>query len=61
MVPVLAVAQQDGGMTSLVTDSTKVDAIPTLADADSAYIQGDYLKAISMYEWFIENQGSNAT
>lgn len=61
MVPVLAVAQQDGGMTSLVTDSTKVDAIPTLADADSAYIQGDYLTAIGIYESIIENQGVNAT
>ena len=61
MVPVLAVAQQDGGMTSLVTDSTKVDAIPTLADADSAYIQGDYITAIGIYESIIENQGVNAT
>jgi hypothetical protein len=61
MVPILAVAQQDGGMTSLVTDSTKVDAIPTLADADSAYIQGDYLTAIGIYESIIENQGVNAT
>ena len=61
MVPVLAVAQQDGGMTSLVADSTKVDAIPTLADADSAYIQGDYLTAIGIYESIIENQGVNAT
>lgn len=61
MVPVLAVAQEDGGMTSLVTDSTKVDAIPTLADADSAYIQGDYLTAIGIYEWVVENQGVNAT
>ena len=48
-------------MTSLVTDSTKVDAIPTLADADSAYIQGDYLTAIGIYESIIENQGVNAT
>ena len=61
MVPVLAIAQEDGEMTSLVTDSTKIDAIPTLADADSAYIQGDYLTAISAYEWIIENQGVNAT
>lgn len=61
MVPVMAVAQEDGGMTSLVTDSTKVDAIPALADADSAYIQGDYLTAIGIYEWVVENQGVNAT
>lgn len=60
-VPVLALAQEDDGITSLVTDSTKIDAIPTLAEADSAYIQGDYLTAISMYEWIIENQGVNAT
>ncbi len=59
--PVLAVAQEDGGMTSLVADSTKTDALPTLAQADSAYIQGDYLTAISMYEWIIDNQGTNAT
>ena len=30
-------------------------------DADSAYIQGDYLTAISIYESVIENQGVNAT
>ena len=61
LIPVLAVAQEDGGMTSLVADSTKTDALPTLAQADSAYIQGDYLTAISMYEWIIDNQGTNAT
>ena len=42
LVPVLAIAQENTGMTSLVTDSTKIDAVPTLSDADSAYIQGDY-------------------
>ena len=61
LVPVLTMAQENTGMTSLVTDSTKIDAVPTLAEADSAYIQGDYLTAISNYEWIIENQGVNAT
>jgi len=61
VIPLLTYAQEDEGMTSLVTDSTKIDAIPTLAEADSAYIQGDYLTAISMYEWIIDNQGVNAT
>jgi hypothetical protein len=61
MVPVLTMAQESDGMTSLVADSTKIDAIPTLAEADSAYIQGDYLTAIGIYEWVIENQGVNAT
>ena len=61
MVPVLAIAQEDGEMTSLVTDSARIDAVPTLSDADSAYIQGDYLTAIGIYEWVIENQGVNAT
>ena len=61
MVPVLGIAQESDGMTNLVADSTKIDAIPTLAEADSAYIQGDYLTAIGIYEWVIENQGVNAT
>ena len=61
LVPILGIAQESDGMTSLVADSTKIDAIPTLAEADSAYIQGDYLTAISIYEWVIENQGVNAT
>ena len=61
MVPVLGIAQESDVMTSLVADSTKIDDIPTLAEADSAYIQGDYLTAISIYEWVIENQGVNAT
>ena len=61
LVPVLAIAQENSGMTSLVADSTKIDAVPTLAEADSAYIQGDYLTAISIYEWIIDNQGVNAT
>ena len=61
VVPILAYAQESNGMTNLVADSTKIDAIPTLAEADSAYIQGDYLTAISIYEWIVENQGVNAT
>ena len=61
MVPVLGMAQESEGMMSLVADSTKIDAIPTLAEADSAYIQGDYITAISMYEWIVQNQGVNAT
>ena len=61
VVPILAYAQESDGMTNLVADSTKIDAIPTLAEADSAYIQGDYLTAISIYEWIVDNQGVNAT
>ncbi|MBO4442117.1 MAG: tetratricopeptide repeat protein [Bacteroidaceae bacterium] len=61
LIAVPVMAQENDGMMSLVADSASIDAVPTLAEADSAYIQGDYLKAISMYEWFIENQGSNAT
>ena len=61
VIPILTYAQESGGMTNLVADSTKIDAIPTLAEADSAYIQGDYLTAISIYEWIVENQGVNAT
>ena len=61
VVPILAYAQESNGMTNLVADSTKIDAIPTLAEADSAYIQGDYLTAISIYEWIVENQSVNAT
>ena len=48
-------------MTRIVTDSTAVDRVYTLADADSAYIQGDYLTAIDIYQSVIENQGVNAT
>ena len=47
LVPVMMVAQDNKEM--------------TLAEADSAYIQGDYLTAINAYEWIIENQGVNAT
>ena len=61
IIPVLAIAQDEDGMTRLVSDSTQVAAVPTLQDADSAYIQGDYLTAIGVYESVIENQGVNAT
>ena len=60
VIPLMSAAQEDG-MVSLVADSAKTAAIPTLAEGDSAYIQGDYLKAISVYEWIVDNQGSNAT
>ena len=61
VLPVLGMAQENDGMMSLVADSTKTNALPTLAEADSAYIQGDYLTAIGIYESIIENQGVNAT
>lgn len=61
IIPVLAVAQEEDGMTRLMTDSAQVAYVPSLSDADSAYIQGDYLKAIDIYESVIENQGVNAT
>ena len=60
IIPVLAVAQEEE-MTRLMADSAQVAYVPTLSDADSAYIQGDYLTAISIYESVIENQGVNAT
>ena len=58
--PFLAIAQEDG-ITRLVTDSTCVVSASMLPDADSAYIQGDYLTAIGIYENVIDNQGANAT
>ena len=62
VLPFVAYAQEDeSGMTRIVTDSTAVDRVYTLADADSAYIQGDYLTAIDIYQSVIENQGVNAT
>ncbi len=61
IIPVLAYAQDEDGMTRLTADTAQVAAVPTLSDADSAYIQGDYLTAISIYEYVIENQGVNAT
>ena len=62
VLPVVAYAQEDeSGMTRIVTDSTAVVRVYTLADADSAYIQGDYLTAIDIYQSVIENQGVNAT
>ena len=56
-----AIAQDESGMTRIVADSTQTAYVPVLSDADSAYIQGDYLKAISIYESVIGNQGVNAT
>ena len=61
VIPLIAFAQEEDGMTRLMTDSAQVAYIPTLSDADSAYIQGDYLTAIEIYESVIENQGVNAT
>ena len=60
LVPFMAVAQENG-MMSLVTDSASAQRVYTLSDADSAYIQGDYLTAISIYESVIEKDGTNAT
>ena len=56
-----AIAQDESGMTRIVADSTQTTYVPVLSDADSAYIHGDYLKAISIYESVIGNQGVNAT
>ena len=61
VLPVLGMAQENDGMMSLVADSASASRIYTLSDADSAYIQGDYLTAIGIYESIIENQGVNAT
>ena len=60
VIPLMAVAQ-DNGMMSLIADSASASRVYTLSDADSAYIQGDYLTAIGIYESIIENQGVNAT
>ena len=60
VIPLQAAAQEEG-MTRVVADSAQVSYVPVLSDADSAYIQGDYLTAISIYESVIENQGVNAT
>ena len=54
-------AQEENAMTFIQPDSARMDAVLTVADADSAYIQGDYLTAISIYESIIENQGVNPT
>ena len=60
VIPLMAVAQENG-MMSLVADSASASRVYTLSDADSAYIQGDYLTAIDIYESVIETQGTNAT
>jgi len=54
-------AQETSVMTAIAQDSAQVEKIYTVADADSAYIQGDYLTAISIYEEIIATQGVNAT
>ncbi|MGX8689239.1 MAG: SH3 domain-containing protein [Bacteroidaceae bacterium] len=54
-------AQEENAMTFIQPDSARRDAVLTVADADSAYIQGDYLTAISIYENIIETQGVNPT
>lgn len=62
IVPLMSMAQQDNALTQIAQqDSASINAVPTVSDADSAYIQGDYLTAISIYESVIENQGVNAT
>ena len=63
IVPLVSMAQQEDNTLMQIAqqDSTGLVAVPTVADADSAYIQGDYLTAIGLYEWIAENQGVNAT
>ena len=61
-VPFMTVmAQDDNALMQIAQDSTGTQTVLTVADADSAYIQGDYLTAISIYEDIIETQGVNAT
>jgi len=60
-LPLSLFAQEESEMMSLMTDSASLAKVYTLSDADSAYIQGDYLTAIGIYESFIEKQGVNAT
>ena len=66
MAPVMTlVAQEQEDETSVIylgqqQDSASVRQI-SLSDADSAYIQGDYLTAISIYKNVIEAQGVSAT
>ena len=61
VLPLGLYAQEESEMMSLVADSASQAKVYTLSDADSAYIQGDYLTAIGIYESIIENQGVNAT
>ena len=62
LIPVAVSAQdQEPQMMNIVSDSVATTHVYTLSEADSAYIQGDYLKAIDIYESVIENQGVNAT
>ena len=61
ILPMSLYAQEESEMMSLMADSASLTKVYTLSDADSAYIQGDYLTAIGIYESIIENQGVNAT
>lgn len=65
MMSLLAVAgraQVKDSVVMLANDSiSDAVVIPTVSDADSAYIQGDFLTAISMYEKIIDTQGVNAS
>ena len=61
ILPIGLFAQEESEMMSLVADSASLVRVYILSDADSAYIQGDYLTAIEIYESVIENQGVNAT
>lgn len=66
MAPVMTlVAQEQEDETSVIylgqqQDSASVRQM-SLSDADSAYIQGDYLTAINIYKNVIEAQGVSAT
>jgi len=66
MAPVMTlVAQEQEDETSVIylgqqQDSASVRQM-SLSDADSAYIQGDYLTAISIYKNVIEAQDVSAT
>lgn len=61
LFPKTLLAQEESVMTQLAPDSVEVVSNFTLAAADSAYIQGDWLTAITIYEQIIESQGTNAT
>ena len=59
-----APAQEDGtdDFTRLVQNQDSLSvATVSAADADSAYIQGDYLTAIDLYQEVLRNEGVSAT
>lgn len=64
LLPLAVSAQEEGtdDFTRLVQnqDSLAVTAV-SAADADSAYIQGDYLTAIELYREVMRNEGVSAT